>query len=162
MIISLIAAVSENGVIGSDNDLPWHLPADLKYFKRTTLGHPIIMGRKTFESFGGRPLPKRRNLVLTRDTTYSVSGAEVFTSLDQALNSCSDEDEVFICGGAQIYELAFPRSDRLYLTEIHATVKGDTQFPDFNKDDWELCFEYYREKDEKNCYSMTWKHFHRV
>ena len=162
MILSLIAAVSENGVIGTGDDMPWHLPADLKYFKRTTVGHPIVIGRKTFESFGSRPLPNRRNLILTRDVEFRADGAEVYGSLEDALAACEGESEVFISGGAQIYEIAFPMCTRLYLTEIHASIDGKIHFPDYDKNQWEMVSEKFFEKDEKNSYSMTWKVFQRV
>jgi len=159
MIVSLIVAATENGVIGKGNDMPWHLPADLKHFKKTTLGHPIIIGRKTFESFGGRPLPKRRNLIITRNPDYCAEGAEVFTSLDEALATCAGEEEVFICGGAQIYEMAYPLATRYYLTTIHATLEGDTFLPAVDWEDWALSAEEFRPKDEKNAYDLTWKLF---
>ncbi|MBF0244352.1 MAG: dihydrofolate reductase [Planctomycetes bacterium] len=116
-----------------DRGLPWHLPADLKWFKATTLGHPVIMGRLTYESFGGRPLPRRRNLVISRNPDWQAEGAEVFASLPAALGSCGPEEEVFICGGAGIYAEALPLAGRLYLTRIHADVVGDTCFPTYDE-----------------------------
>lgn len=161
MIVSVIAAVSENGVIGNDNDLPWHLPEDLKFFKRTTLGHPIIIGRKTFESFGGRPLPKRRNLIITRNPEYSATGAEVFMSLEEALGSCADDEEVFVCGGAQIYEMALPQANRLYLTLVHAVIDGSVCFPEYDTNAWHCVDSKPRDADEANPIRLTWQRFER-
>jgi dihydrofolate reductase len=134
--LSLIAAVAANGVIGSDNALPWRLPADLKRFKALTLGHPVIMGRKTHESIG-RPLPGRRNIVVSRNAAYGAEGCEVATSLEAALAACQDDDgEVFVIGGAQLYAAALPLAQRLYLTEIHAGFAGDAHFPAFDRNAW--------------------------
>ena len=127
----LIAAVARNGVIGRDNALPWRLKADLAHFKRTTVGHPIIMGRKTWESLG-RPLPGRRNLVLTRNTDYAATGAEVFTSADDAITALGEQDRVFVIGGAEIYRQLLSQADRLILTEIWADLEGDAHFPDID------------------------------
>ena len=159
MTLSIIAAMSENGVIGRKNDLPWHLPADLKFFKRTTIGKPIVIGRKTFESFGKKPLPKRRNMIITRNDDYVAKGAEVYTSIDAALGDCKDEDEVFICGGSQIYAMAIPLAQRLYLTIVHAKVEGDVKFPEFDRLQWTLTSETFAAKDEKNAFDLTWQIF---
>lgn len=129
--IILIAAVAENGVIGRDNALPWRLKADLAHFKAATSGHPVLMGRKTWESLG-RPLPGRRNLVVTRDSAYSASGAEVFASPEAALAAAGDA-RVFVIGGAEIYRQLLARADALMLTEVHARVDGDARFPDFDR-----------------------------
>lgn len=134
--LSLIAAVAANGVIGSDNALPWRLPADLKRFKALTLGHPVIMGRKTHESIG-RPLPGRRNIVVSRNAAYGAEGVEVSASLEAALAACQDDgEEVFVIGGAQLYTAALPLAQRLYLTEIHAGFAGDAHFPEFDRNAW--------------------------
>ncbi|NHN56134.1 NUDIX domain-containing protein [Calidifontibacter sp. DB0510] len=132
-LVSLIAARSRGGVIGRDGGMPWHLPADLKYFKRTTMGHPMIMGRRTFESMG--VLPGRRSIVVTRQPDWSADGVEVAHSLDHALALTGDES-VFIVGGAQIYEQALPFADRILLTEIDIDVDGDTFFPAFDPQRW--------------------------
>lgn len=162
MICSIMVAAAENRAIGKSNELPWHLPADLKFFKETTLGHPIIIGRKTFESFGGHPLPKRRNLVISRNAQYQPDGAEVYASLEAALASCAEEHEVFICGGAQIYAQAFPIVDRFYLTEVHTVVEdADTFLPEIDPATWTLINETFRAKDEKNAFDMTFKCFER-
>jgi len=126
--ITLILARARNGVIGAKGGLPWRLPEDLAFFKRTTMGHPIVMGRKTWESIG-RPLPGRRSIVVTRDRSFAAAGAEVVHSLDEAIARCSDADEVFVIGGSQLYAEALPRADRLLLTEIDADFDGDTFLP---------------------------------
>jgi len=126
--LTLILARARNGVIGASGGLPWRLPEDLAFFKRTTMGHPIVMGRKTWESIG-RPLPGRRSIIVTRDRSYAAAGAEVVHSLDDAVALCSDSDEMFVIGGAQLYEDALPHADRLLLTEIDADFEGDTFLP---------------------------------
>lgn len=139
--LALIVAVAENGVIGRDNTLPWHLPGDLQYFKRVTMGKPIIMGRKTFDSIG-RPLPGRTNIVISRDRAYRAEGAAVVSSLDAALEVARDAGggaanaEVVVIGGAEIYRLALPLASRLYITEVHAAVEGDAWMPDIAWDQW--------------------------
>jgi len=132
--IALIAAVSENGTIGKDNNLPWKISADLKRFKKLTTTHPIIMGRKTFESIG-RVLPERKNIIVTRDPNYRVDGGIVTHSLTQALEEARKEEkeEIFIIGGGEIYKEAIPLTDILYLTLVHAAVSGDTFFPDYSE-----------------------------
>lgn len=140
--VALIVALAENGVIGRDNQLPWHLPEDLAYFKRTTLGKPIIMGRKTFESIG-RPLPGRPNLVVTRQRDWQVAGVTVCNSLDQALAQAQREatalgaGELMVIGGGELYRQALPRAERLYLTRVHAEVAGDAWFPDLAAHEWQ-------------------------
>lgn len=126
--LSLIVAYARNRVIGRDNTLPWRLPSDLAHFKRTTLGKPIVMGRKTWESLG-RPLPGRHNVVISRDPGYAAAGATVVTSLPDALAACNDAEEIFVIGGEAIFALALPLADRLIATEIHEDVEGDTWFP---------------------------------
>lgn len=134
--LSLIAAVAANGVIGSDNALPWRLPEDLKRFKALTLGHPVIMGRRTHESIG-RPLPGRRNIVVSRNAAFSAAGCETAASLEAAIAACAGTaDEIFVIGGAQIYAEALPLAERLYLTEIGAEFPGDARFPAFDRDAW--------------------------
>ncbi len=128
MIISLIAAMAENRVIGRDNTIPWHLPEDLKRFREITMGHPVIMGRKTFESIG-KPLPGRKNIIITRIPDYRPQGCIVAHSLPDALGQCPDSDEVFICGGGEIFQEALPFANRIYLTVIHEEFEGDTYFP---------------------------------
>jgi dihydrofolate reductase len=129
--LSLIYAVSENHVIGNDNKLPWHLPADLKHFKEVTHGHPVIMGHNTFESIG-RPLPGRQNIVLTRNLAYKPKGVEVAYSLDEAMNKAEDDD-IFIIGGVEVFKEALPHASRIYETRVHALVGGNVLFdPDLS------------------------------
>lgn len=135
LLISLIVAHDENRVIGFNNKMPWHLPGDLQYFKEQTMGKPIIMGRKTFESIG-RPLPGRRNIVITRNSDYTADGIEVVNSLEAALSLVEDVPEVMIIGGEQIFRLVLPLADRLYITQIANTFEGDTYFPEYEYDGW--------------------------
>ncbi|WP_107841550.1 dihydrofolate reductase [Metasolibacillus meyeri] len=134
-MISLIVAHDKNRVIGYDNQMPWHLPGDLKYFKEMTMGKPVIMGRKTYESIG-KALPGRRNIVITRNVAYQADDIEAVASLEQALQLVQDEPEIMIIGGEQIFELALPLADRLYITEIDYTFEGDTYFPAYGG--WQL------------------------
>jgi dihydrofolate reductase len=134
-MLSLIAAVARNGVIGHGGRLPWHLPADLAHFKRTTLGRPVIMGRKTWESLRAA-LPGRRNLILTRTPGYRAPGAEVFASLDAALAACGPAADPVVIGGAALYAEALPRAQRIFLTRVHADVPGDAFFPAFREQDF--------------------------
>ena len=137
MRISLIAAVAENGVIGREGGLPWRIPEDLKFFKATTLGKPVIMGRKTYVSIG-KPLPGRLNIVLTRDRTWHAPGISTAHDLDDALRIAQDSgaDEAMIIGGADIYEMALPQADRIYLTRIEREFEGDALFPFFDPEEW--------------------------
>jgi dihydrofolate reductase len=134
-MISLIVAHDLNRVIGYENEMPWHLPSELQYFKKMTMGKPMIMGRKTFESIG-RPLPGRRNIVITRNTNYSADGIEVVGSLDEALQLVQDVPEIMIIGGAQIFEQAMAIADKLYITLINYEFNGDTYFPQY--EEWQL------------------------
>lgn len=136
-MISLIAAVARNQVIGADNCLIWHISEDLRHFKTITSGHPVIMGRKTFESLG-RPLPNRTNVVISRQTDYRAEGCIVVDSLVNALLLFPAAEEVFIIGGAQIYAQALPLADRFYLTEVGADYSGDTYFPEWDRSEWRL------------------------
>jgi len=157
MKISLIVAVSQNNVIGRDNQLPWHLPEDLQYFKAVTMGKPLIMGRKTFESIG-RPLPGRANIVITRNPDWTAEGVEIVADIEAAFacaqNACSVSggDEVMVIGGEQIYRSCLARSDRLYLTRVEARVEGDAFFPKLDEDDWQQVAEKMPEKVEKHAY----------
>jgi dihydrofolate reductase len=148
MIVSAIVAISENHAIGKNNQLLWHLPNDLKHFRVITTGHTVIMGRKTYESVG-KPLPKRRNIIITRQKT-AIEGCEVVSSVEDALALCAEEAEVFIVGGAEIYKLAMPLTNRIYLTIVHQSFEADAFFPPINNSEW---FETEREEhpaDEKN------------
>ncbi len=136
MTVSIIVAASRNGVIGAGGRLPWHLPADLKRFKQLTMRHPILMGRKTFESLG-KPLPGRTNIVITRQPKYQACGATVAHSLEEALRLCESEEEVFVIGGAQIYRQAIPFSERIYLTRIETDFAGDANLFEIDPKIWE-------------------------
>lgn len=151
MMISMIAAMAHDRVIGLDNQMPWHLPADLAHFKRVTLGKPVLMGRKTFESIG-RPLPGRRNLVISRNPDYRADGVEVIDSVDAALALLAGNDvaELMVIGGGHLYGQLLPRADRLYLTRIDLAVEGDTRFPAFDEGDWSCIKRESHQPDEKN------------
>jgi dihydrofolate reductase len=151
MAVSLIVAVSENGVIGRDGGLPWRLSADLKHFKSTTLGHHLIIGRRTWDEVG-KPLPGRTMVVVTRSRRFAPEDVRVAHSLQEALDIARDDDEPFIGGGAHIYRMALENGlvDRLYITRVHAEIEGDTFFPNLDLDDWELVSEEHHEADEKN------------
>jgi len=136
MMVSMIAAMSKGRVIGLNGSMPWHLPADLAHFKRSTMGCPVIMGRKTYDSIG-KPLPGRKNIVLSRSSSLKLAGCTVVSTLDSALSKLSDFSEVFIIGGQQLYQQALPLADRLYLTHIDAEFEGDTFFPDYLEFQWE-------------------------
>jgi dihydrofolate reductase len=136
--ISLVAALARNGVIGHNNSMPWHLPEDLKRFKQITVGHPVVMGRKTFDSILvslGKPLPGRENIVISR-SGQGRGDCRVVHSLEEAVRAAAAASELFVIGGAEIYRLAMPVAHRLYLTEIHAEFEGDTCFPDFDRSEW--------------------------
>ena len=149
MKISLIAAMAENHVIGRNNQLPWRLPADLKRFKALTMGKPIVMGRKTWESLG-RPLPGRTNIVITRDIGYQAEGCVVVHSIDQALEVAAGSDEVMVIGGAKLYQQMLDRADRLYLTLVKSDVEGDTWFPEFDLTQWHEVQREAHSRDDKN------------
>ncbi len=134
--LSLIVAISRNGIIGKDNKLPWRLSIDLKRFRTLTMGHHIIMGRKTFESIG-RLLPGRKTVIVSRNPQYRFEGAATVDSVDAAIESCDHDPEIFFIGGAELYRQAFDRIDRIYLTEVDADVDGDTHFPSFNRHGWQ-------------------------
>jgi len=156
MLISLIVAASENNVIGRDNDLPWKLPDDMKFFVKTTKGHHILMGRKNLESFG-RLLPNRTNILLTRDRSYQFEGAEIFYDLEEAIEfaKANGEDELMVIGGGEIYKQCLPFTDRIYLTRIHTQIEGDTFFPELDPNDWKSTSELYHPKDEKHAFDFT-------
>ncbi len=152
MIISMIAAMADKRIIGKDNQMPWHLPADFAWFKRCTMGKPVVMGRKTYESIG-RPLPGRQNIVISRDETLSIEGVTTVTSIEQALAVAGDAEEVMIIGGGAIYAACLPMANKLYVTHIEAAIDGDTQFPDWGDEFKESYSETYQ-ADEKNAYNM--------
>ncbi|WP_162598325.1 type 3 dihydrofolate reductase [Vibrio rumoiensis] len=152
MKISMIAAMANNRIIGKDNQMPWHLPADFAWFKRCTMGKPIVMGRKTYESIG-RPLPGRLNIVISRDASLSIEGVTTVTSIEQAKQVVGNVDELMIIGGGTIYDYCLPLADCLYLTFIDADIEGDTQFPDWG-DNWKIVEQEEYLKDDKNAYNM--------
>ena len=155
MRISLIVAMAENRVIGAGNDLPWRLPEDLKRVRALTTGHHIILGRRNYESIG-KPLPNRTNIVLSRQPGYvPPAGCLGAASLDEALTLCAGDSEVFIFGGAEIYRTALPRTERMYLTLVHATVPGDTLFPEFDWADWQIAERTDHDRDERHAYPYS-------
>jgi dihydrofolate reductase len=158
--LSLLAAVADNGVIGHKGQLPWRLPADLKHFKSLTVGHTVIMGRKTFESIG-KPLPRRRSIVVTHQQRYDAQGAEVAGSIEQALDLARDDDAIFIIGGRSIYEAALPYANRIDLTRVHGHPEGDVQFPELDLSRWQIVESQEHPADEANDYPMTFQTFHR-
>jgi dihydrofolate reductase len=154
MIVTAVVAIAENRAIGKDNELLWHLPKDLKHFKEITKGHTIIMGRKTFDSIG-KPLPHRRNIVITRSKDLEIEGAEVANAVEEALALCMDENEVFIVGGAEIYKLAMPSTDRICLTTVHESYEGDAYFPEIDYTIWKEVASERHEPDEKHAVAFT-------
>lgn len=159
MTVSIITAVSNNNVIGKDNKLPWRLPADLAHFKEITSGHSVLMGRKTFESIG-RPLPNRRNIVITRNRDFKADRIEVVHSIEEALEITKNEDEVFVIGGEEIYKLALPFADKIYLTKVEAEVDGDAFFPNLGSE-WEEVSRIENPKDENNEYPFVFYEYRR-
>lgn len=161
MIVSLIVAVGRRDEIGKDGVMPWHLPADLKHFKAMTLGKPVLMGRKTLDAIG-RPLPGRRNLVLTRDPLFSVAGCERVGSLDEALVRAAPAAELMVIGGGEVYRLAWPRAERVYLTRIQAEVDGaDTFFPPMRDTEWRQVSRDDHMSDAKNPYAYSFSLYER-
>ncbi|PLT29324.1 dihydrofolate reductase [Peribacillus deserti] len=161
-MISFLVAMDKNRVIGKDNGLPWHLPADLKYFKQVTMGHPIIMGRKTYESIG-RPLPGRENIILTRNQEYKAEGCTIIHTIEELIELEENRKvECFVIGGAEIFNLSFSIADRIYITEIDEVFEGDTHFPEINMKEWELVSKEKGPKDDKNPYDYYFCVYDRV
>jgi len=169
-ILSMIVATADDNVIGKDNDMPWHLPADLAYFKKVTLGKPIIMGRKTYESIG-RALPGRRNIVISRDENYQADGIDTVTSVEQAIALVDGSDgsdgsegveEIMVIGGGAIYKHCLPAAQRLYITHIKAKIDGDTQFPNYDDGSWNKVASEVRASDEKNAYVLDFSVYEKV
>ncbi len=158
-MISIIVAAAENNVIGNNNDLIWHLPADLQFFKKTTSGNTIIMGRKTYESIG-RPLPNRQNIVITRNSDLKIEGVDVVTSMDEALKIATSQEK-FIVGGGQIYKDALLKADRVFLTRVHQEFEGDTTFPVLNENEWKQVSRIEGTLDEKNTIPHSFLTFQR-
>jgi dihydrofolate reductase len=153
--------MDDNRLIGQNNSLPWKLPADMKWFRQHTLGKPIVMGRKTYESFGAKPLPDRTNIVITRDTDYHSDGAVIAHSIDDAIQQAGEVDELVIIGGASFYQQMLPRADRLYVTRVEGQFEGDTWFPSYNEDEWLEVARQHHPVDERNQYACTFLTFER-
>ena len=158
MVLSLLVAADENNVIEKDNKLPWHLPSDLKYFKNLTWGMPVVMGRKTFESFG-KPLSGRRNIVISRNNEWKAEGVEIANSIEKAvaLAQQSVVNEIFIIGGGEIFKTFLPKAERIYLTRIHQSFDGDAFFPEIDETEWQLVKEKNCSADEKNAYAHSFQ-----
>ncbi len=153
--------MKKNRVIGKGNALPWHLPADMKHFRELTMGKPVIMGRKTFESIG-KPLEGRKNILITSDSNYRAEGCLVVHSLEEALKTAEGGEEVMIIGGGKIYEEFLPKADRIYLTEIHQDFEGDTYFPEFNQNEWQETSREDFKPDEKNPFAYSFVTLERI
>ena len=151
--ISLIVAAATNGVIGSEGELPWHLPDDLRNFKRLTTGKPIVMGRKTHESIG-RPLPERRNVVITRDPGYEAAGCDIVSSPEAAMDLLHGAGEVMVIGGGQVYAAFLPLADRIYFTRVHAEIDGDVMFPELDENQWALRASDAHDADDEHRYAF--------
>ncbi|MFC5682591.1 dihydrofolate reductase [Flavobacterium sp. MAHUQ-51] len=155
-MITMIAAAAENRALGKDNQLVWHLPNDFKRFKSLTTGHYIIMGRKTFESFP-KPLPNRTHVIITRQKGYEAEGCIVVNSIEKAIEICPKNEESFIIGGGEIYNLSLPFADKIELTVVHHTFEADAFFPEINENEWELTNSEFQTKDEKHLYDFTFE-----
>jgi dihydrofolate reductase len=162
MRLSLIWAMAENRVIGKDGGLPWHLPDELRHFLRTTRGHTVVMGRRTFESIGSRPLAGRRTIVVTRNRALQRAGVEVAADFDEALRLAGGDEEVFIVGGAALYAQALPRADRLVATLVHADVAGDVRFPDIDWAAWRLVSDERHEADDGHAHAFSIRVYERA
>ena len=160
-MISIIAALAENRVIGVNNTLPWRLPNDLKHFRRLTTGHAIILGRKNYESIG-KPLPERANIVITRNRDFRADGCLIAHSLDAALALADNDPEIFVIGGAEIYRAALAHTNRLYLTRVHAAIAGDTHFPEFDESEWREISRERHERDERHAYAYSFVVLERI
>jgi dihydrofolate reductase len=159
--LSLVVAASENDVIGRDNALPWHLPADLKHFKAITMGKPIVMGRKTYDSIG-RPLPGRLNIVISRNRALAIPGVHVVDSFDEALARAGNVPEVAVIGGAELFRSALPLASRIYFTRVHGHVAGETKFPQLDPKQWREVDRSHHAADERHAYAMTFSTFMRT
>lgn len=160
-MLSIIVAVSRNGIIGDRNSLLWHISEDMRFFRRTTSSHTVIMGRKTFESLGCRPLPKRDNIVITRGDGAQFEGVQIVHSLDEAVRAAAADTEAFIIGGAQIYAEALPVADRLYITRIDRDYTGDTRFPDYPADEWQIISREEHDRGEQFEYPFAFELYER-
>jgi dihydrofolate reductase len=160
-LVSLVVAMTRDGVIGRDNGMPWHLPDDLKHFKAVTMGKPMLMGRKTFDSIG-KPLPGRTSLVLTRDPQWRAAGVTVVRSLDDTFKAIAGAPELCVVGGAEIFRLTLPLAHRMHLTRIHANIPGDTRFPSFDESEWRESERTEHPMDARHEHSMTFSTLERV
>ena len=160
-MISLIVAASANNVIGLRGELPWRLPDDLRRFREITMGKPVVMGRKTWDSIG-RPLPGRQNIVITRQKDFEAEGCDVVGSVAEAMTAAGDAGEVMVIGGSQVYELFLPDADILYVTRVHAEVDGDVFFPEVRETEWRLIDEEHHAADDRNDYAFSFRRFERV
>jgi dihydrofolate reductase len=158
MIISLVAAASDNNVIGKNNALPWRMPADMKFFKNLTMGHTVVMGRKTYESMG-KPLPGRKNIIITRNSNYKAEGCVVVGSFAEVIEICKEEGEIFIVGGSEIYRQIINKADKIYLTRVHGIFDGDAYFADIHSDEWVESHKTDYEADEKNPYPYAFMEY---
>ncbi|MGB7933581.1 MAG: dihydrofolate reductase [Gammaproteobacteria bacterium] len=159
--IAIVVAMADNRVIGCDNGLPWHLPADLRYFRQVTHGKPVLMGRKTHESIG-RPLPERTNIVVTRDRSYEAPGCIVVHSIESALKAAGDHEEVMVIGGTDFYRQLLPTADRIYLTRVHAEFEGDARFPELDECEWREIERMDCASDEKNPWPYSFIRLERI
>ena len=159
MIITLVVAASENNVIGKNNQLLWHLPKDMKFFKNVTWAMPVVMGRKTFESMGSKPLSGRRNIVITRKPDWKAEGVSVVNNMEAAIALANDLNykEIFVIGGGEIYLIAFERANKIYMTRVHAELEGDTYFPVINKNDWTMVSNTDNPSDEKHAHPFSFQ-----
>lgn len=161
MKTAFVVAMDENGLIGKDNDLPWRLSADLQYFRRITMGKPILMGRKTHASIG-RPLPGRHNIVVSSMADYQAEGCDVVRSIEEALKLASSAEEIMVIGGSSLFKQMFESADRLYLTRVHAELEGDTWFPQWDQNQWKLISRESFPADEKNDYAYSFEVYERI
>lgn len=161
MKTAFVVAMDENGLIGKDNDLPWRLSADLQYFRRITMGKPILMWRKTHASIG-RPLPGRHNIVVSSMADYQAEGCDVVRSIEEALKLASSAEEIMVIGGSSLFKQMFESADRLYLTRVHAELEGDTWFPQWDQNQWKLISRESFPADEKNDYAYSFEVYERI
>src|SRR5690606_9833868 len=159
--ITLIVAAAENNAIGKDNQMPWNLPNDFKYFKKTTLEHSVVMGRKTFDSIG-KPLPERRNIILTRDQNYTSPDVDVANSVDDVLTYCRDEREIFVIGGANVYKQFISLAQKVHLTRVYTVIDGDAFFPELSENEWQLTSSERHQKDEKHAFDYSFEVWERI
>jgi dihydrofolate reductase len=160
-VIAMIVAVAKDNVIGADNDIPWYCPADLQHFKRTTMGVPVVMGRKTYESLKIQPLPGRRNIIISRNPDYQAAGCDIFSSIEAAIEQLAAVDKVFIIGGAELYKQMLPKAQELYVTQVDVAVTGDRYFPEISAQEWQLQSESDFDADEKNPHAMCFQYYQR-